>query len=149
MAAYGKKIENVGKCHKVKLQMQKYNLESDFFAVSLGGVDIVLGILRLQTLGTYSANHQEHFIQFNWLGKEYKLYGFQPPKTQLVTSHWMERIIQKGAPAYIIQYQETKLLTCEGDDYNSPEIQSNPKISQGAPRASNGASTKQEDIALN
>ena len=26
MVAYGKKTENVGKCHKVKLQMQEYNL---------------------------------------------------------------------------------------------------------------------------
>ena len=82
--------------------MQKYNLESDFFVVPLGGVDIVLGIQWLQTLGTYSANHQEHFIQFYWLGKEYKLYGFQPPQTQLVTSHQMERLIRKGAPAYVI-----------------------------------------------
>ena len=37
-------IENVGKCHKVKLQMQEYNLEFDFFAVPLEGVDIALGI---------------------------------------------------------------------------------------------------------
>ena len=76
MVADGKKIENVGKCHKVKLQMQEFNLESNLSVVSLGGVDVVLGIQWLQTLGTYSANHQEHFIQFNWLGKEYKLYGF-------------------------------------------------------------------------
>ena len=87
MVANGKKIENVGKCHKVKLQMQEYNLEFDFFAVPLEGVDIALGIQWLQTLGTYSANHQEHFIQFNWVGNEYRLYGFQPPQTQLVTSH--------------------------------------------------------------
>ena len=115
MVEDGKKIENVGKCHKVKLQMQEYNLEFDFFVVPLGGVDIVLGIQWLQTLGNYSANHQEHFIQFNWLGKEYKLYGFQPPQTQLATSHQMARLIRKGAHAYIIQCQEMELLTCEGD----------------------------------
>ena len=33
MVADGKKIENVGKCHKVKLQMQEHNLESNFFAI--------------------------------------------------------------------------------------------------------------------
>ena len=105
MVVADKKIENVGKCHKVKLQMQEYNLEYDFFAVPLGGVDVVLGIQWLQTLGTYSANHQEHFIKFKWLGKKYKLYSFQPPQTQLITSHQMERLIRKGAPAYVIQYQ--------------------------------------------
>ena len=35
MVADGKKIDNVGKCHKVKLQMQECNLESNFFAVPL------------------------------------------------------------------------------------------------------------------
>ena len=37
MVADGKKIENVGRHHKVKLQMQKYNLESNFFVVLLLG----------------------------------------------------------------------------------------------------------------
>ena len=58
MVAYGKKIEKVGKFHKVKLQIQDYNLESEFYVVPLGGVDAVLGIQWLETLGTYSANRQ-------------------------------------------------------------------------------------------
>jgi hypothetical protein len=58
------KIEGVGKCHKVKLQIQDYNLESQFYIVSLGGVDVVLGVQWLQTLGTYFVNHQKHFIKF-------------------------------------------------------------------------------------
>ena len=82
-----------------------------------------MGIQWFQTLGTYSANYQEHFIKFKWLGKKYKLYGFQPPQTQLVTSHQMERLIQKGVPAYIIQCQEMELLTCEGDAYKPLYIQ--------------------------
>ena len=84
----------------------------------------MLGIQWLQTLmGTYSANHQEEFIKFRWLEQKYKLYGFQPPQTQLVTSHQMERIIRKGAPADIIQCQEMELLTCEGNDYKRLEIE--------------------------
>ena len=58
LVAYGKKIENVGKCHNVKLQMQEYNLDSNLFMVPLGGVYVVLEIQWLQTLGTYSTNHQ-------------------------------------------------------------------------------------------
>ena len=123
MVADGKRIENVGRCHHFKLQMQEYNLESDLFVVHLGGVDVVLGIQWLHTLGTYSANHQEHFIKFKWLGKKYKLYSFQPPQTQLVTLHHMERLIQKGAPAYIIQCQEMEFLSCEGNESKPPQIQ--------------------------
>ena len=58
MVTYGKKIEKMGKFHKVKLQIQDYNLESEFYAVPLGGDDAVLGIQWFQTLGTYSTNHQ-------------------------------------------------------------------------------------------
>ena len=54
-----------------------------------------LAIQWLQTLGTYFTNHQEHFIKLKWLGKKYKLYSFQPPQTQLVTSHQVERLIRK------------------------------------------------------
>ena len=101
MVEDGKKIDNVGKCHKVKLQMQEYNLDSDFLAVPLGGIDVVLGIQWLQTLGTYSVNHQEHFIQFHAFGKRNKLYSFQPPLTQLVSSHQMEKLHWKDTPMYI------------------------------------------------
>jgi hypothetical protein len=86
MVADGKKIENVGKFHKVKLPIQDFNLEYEFYIVPLGGVDMVLGFQWLQTLGTYSVNHLEHFMKFKWQGKMYKLYGFQPPQTQVVSS---------------------------------------------------------------
>ena len=72
MVADGKKTGNVGKCHKVKLQMQEYNLESDLFVVPLGRIDVVLGIEWLQTLGTYYTNHQQHFIEFHMFGKTHK-----------------------------------------------------------------------------
>ena len=68
MVANGKKIEKVGKSHKVKLQIQDFNSESLFFTIPLGGVDVVLGIQWLRTLGTYAANHQVKFIKFKWGG---------------------------------------------------------------------------------
>ena len=62
MVVDGKKIKKVGKCHKVKLQIQDYNLELEVYAVPLGGVDAVLGIQWLQKLGTYSAKHYYFII---------------------------------------------------------------------------------------
>ena len=34
----------------------------------------------------------------------------------------MEKLLRKGAPAYILQCQEMELLTCEGDMEKQPEI---------------------------
>jgi hypothetical protein len=118
-----KKIGNVEKCHKVKLQIQHFNLESKLYTVPLGGVDVVLGVQWLQTLGTYSVNHQEHFIQFKWQGQSYKLDGFQPPQTQVVSSQQMEKMIQKGATAYFIQCQNIAIQESKQDDSKTSDIQ--------------------------
>ena len=77
----------------------------------------------MKILGTYSANHQEHFIKFKWQGERYKLYGFQPPRTQIVSSHKMEKLIRKGAPAYVVQCREMELLTSEVVKPSHSEIQ--------------------------
>ena len=42
MVADGKRIDGVGKCHKVKLQLSDYAMESSFHTIPLGGVDVVL-----------------------------------------------------------------------------------------------------------
>ena len=68
-------------------------MESELYTLPLGGVDIVLGVQWLQTLGTYSANHQKHFIKFKWQGKNYKLHGFQQLGTQVVSTQQMEQLI--------------------------------------------------------
>ena len=82
----GKKINGIGKCHKAKLQTDDYNTEFGFYTIPLGGVDIVLGIKWLLMLGTFFTNHQKQFIKFKWEGRKYKLYRFQPPHTQIISS---------------------------------------------------------------
>jgi hypothetical protein len=103
----------------------------------MGGVDVVLGVQWLQTLGTYLVNHQEHFIQFKWKGKHYKLDGFQPPKTQVVSSQQMEKMIRKGAIAYFIQCHNIEIQESKHDDsrtsYIQDIIQKHKKIFQDLP----------------
>lgn len=123
MVANGKKIEKVGKCHKVKLQIQDFNLESSFFTVPLGGVDVVLGIQWLQTLGTYVANHKVQSIRFKWGGQRYKLHGFQAPKNQIVSSSQMMKMIRKGALAYVVQCHQLEMLSANMISEESPKIQ--------------------------
>jgi hypothetical protein len=123
MVADGKKIDGVGKCHKIKLQVVNYELESGFYTVPLGGVDIVLGIQWLQMLGTCSTNHQKQFIKFKWEGIQYKLYRFQPPPTQIISSQQMEKLIRKGAPSYVAHCHQMELLTTKIVKSQDPEIQ--------------------------
>jgi hypothetical protein len=105
------------------LQIQDFNLESPFFTVPLGGVDVVLGIQWLRTLGTYAANHQVQFIKFKWGGQKYKLHGFQAPENQVVSSSQMMKLSRKGAPAYVVQCHQLEMLSANMTREESPEIQ--------------------------
>jgi hypothetical protein len=40
------------KCHSINLNMREYLLDSPMIAIQMGGVDIVLGVQWLQSLGT-------------------------------------------------------------------------------------------------
>ena len=74
-------------------------------------------------IGYLLRNTSRAFYQVQAIREKVQIVQFPTPQTQLVTSHQMERLIRKGALAYIIQCQEMELLTCEGDEYKLPEIQ--------------------------
>ena len=46
--------------------MGEYVLKSPMIAIPMGGVDVVLGVQWLQSLGTISFNFQELFMKFIW-----------------------------------------------------------------------------------
>ena len=77
----------------------------------------------METLGTYSANHREHFIKFNWQGQKYKLQGFQAPATQIVSSQQMKKIIRKGATAYLLQCSQMEAQETKGENAKPSKIQ--------------------------
>ena len=83
MVADDKKIEKVGKCHKVKLQIQDFNLESPFCSVPLGGVDVVLGIQWLQTLGTFCQSSKVIYKILNGKGRNTNYMGSSHRITKL------------------------------------------------------------------
>jgi len=49
--------------------------------------------------------------KFSWKEEKYKLHGFQSPKNQIVSSHQMMKLVQKGALAYIVQCYQIDILT--------------------------------------
>jgi hypothetical protein len=103
----------------------------------LGGVDYVLGIQWLQTLGTYYANHQKQFIKFKWKGRRYKLFKFQPPPTQIISSQLTERLIRNGAPTYVAQCHQIDILASKVVHSQHPNIealiQNYDKVSEDLP----------------
>jgi len=58
MVASGGTINCSGKCHNIKLSMGEYVLNSPMLSIPMGGVDVVLGVQWLQSLGTIAFNFQ-------------------------------------------------------------------------------------------
>ena len=60
-------------CPKVKLVIQDANFEVSLFPFELSGVEIVLGISWLKTLGTIKANFEHLWIRFENEGRCFEL----------------------------------------------------------------------------
>jgi hypothetical protein len=69
MIANGGTINFSGKCNKINLTMGEYAMNSPMISIPMGGVDVILGIHWLQSLGTMAFNFQEIFMKFSLEGK--------------------------------------------------------------------------------
>jgi hypothetical protein len=63
MIVYEGTINFSGKCHSIKLNMEEYLLDVPMISIKMGGVDIVLGVQWLQSLGIMSLNFQDIFMR--------------------------------------------------------------------------------------
>ena len=70
MIVDGGTINCSGKCHNINLAIGEYVLNSPMIVIPMGGVDVVLGVQWLQSLGTMDFNFQKKFMKFSWEGKE-------------------------------------------------------------------------------
>jgi hypothetical protein len=62
MIADGGTINFSRKCNKINITMGEYVMNSPMIAIPMGGVDVVLGIQWLQSLGIVAFNFHEIFI---------------------------------------------------------------------------------------
>ena len=64
-------------------------------AMAIIGVDIVLGSIWLEILGTIGLSLQEQFIRFYENGRKHNIYGINFPPPQIVSSNKMEKMIKR------------------------------------------------------
>ena len=95
MVANGGTINCSGKCHNIKLTMGEYVLNSPMLSIPMGGVDVVLGVKWLQSLGTVAFNFQELFLKKNSEGKEVELRGIAGKPGRIISSNVMTKLLKK------------------------------------------------------
>jgi hypothetical protein len=65
-------------------------------AIQMHGVDVLLGVQWLQSLGIMALNFQELFMIFSLEGKEIELKGIQGKPSKVKIFNIMEKLINKG-----------------------------------------------------
>jgi hypothetical protein len=83
--------------------MGEYVMNSPMIAIPMGGVDVVLGIQWLQSLGTLAFNFQELFMKFSLDGKEIELRGITGKPGKVINSNGMKKLLKKGNQGVIAQ----------------------------------------------
>ena len=58
----GKKVEGVGRCHRVSVQIQEMDLQTSFYALRLYEMDMVLGGKWLMQLETYNILEEQFVV---------------------------------------------------------------------------------------
>ena len=95
MVANGGTINFSGKCHNIKLTMAEYLLTSPMLSIPMGGVDVVLGVQWLQSLGTVAFNFQELLLKFFSEGKKFELQGIEGKPGRIISSNVMTKLLKK------------------------------------------------------
>jgi hypothetical protein len=65
-------------------------------AIGLGGVDVVLGVQWLQSLGTVDFHFQELFMKFSLEEKEFELSGITGKQCKVISSNGKTKLLKKG-----------------------------------------------------
>ena len=71
----GVTIRALGVCKAVPIQLQSAEFISDFTVLELGAVDIILGVLWLETLGRCEADWKLQEFSFIYQGRQIMLHG--------------------------------------------------------------------------
>ena len=79
-------------------------MNSPMIDIPMGGVDVVLGIQWLQSLGTMAFNFQELFMKFSLEGKEIELRGITGKPSKVISSNSMKKLLKRGIKALLHNY---------------------------------------------
>ena len=80
-------------------------------SIPIGGVDDVLGVQWLQSLGTIAVNFQEFFLCFIWEGKEVELRGITQKPGNIIISNIMKNLLKKEKHSVISQLCSLEVQT--------------------------------------
>ncbi|KAA0046073.1 Transposon Ty3-G Gag-Pol polyprotein [Cucumis melo var. makuwa] len=113
----GAAVQGKGICEKLEVQLNGWKVVEDFLPLELGGVDVILGMQWLYSLGVTIVDWKNLSLSFVAGGKEVKIKG-DPSLTKARISlknmmkHWEE--MDSG---FLIECRSLQVRTVEGEEY--------------------------------
>ena len=83
------------KCHKITLTMGEYVLNSPILSIPMGGVDILVVVQWLQSMGTVAFNFLELFMKFSLDGKKFNLRDIIGKPRKVISSRGKTKLLKK------------------------------------------------------
>ena len=96
-------------------------MNSPMISIPMGGVDVILGVQWLQSLGTIAFNFQEIFMKFYAEGKEVELRGTVGKLGRIISSNGMTKLLKKEQRGVIAQLCSLDVSTLQSSI--SPDLQ--------------------------
>ncbi|KAI5405831.1 hypothetical protein KIW84_052552 [Lathyrus oleraceus] len=118
----GHRVLTKGRCNGIQLNVGAVQICFDAYVLELGGVDLILGVVWLETLGKVTMDWKEMSMVFNHKGSKVKLLGqavddtmatFQSiitPSRMIAGCEWPTLMEVLGSPLSRVSDHQTKEL---------------------------------------
>eukprot|EP00268_Persea_americana_P055677 TRINITY_DN6496_c0_g1_i5.p1 TRINITY_DN6496_c0_g1~~TRINITY_DN6496_c0_g1_i5.p1 ORF type:complete len:182 (-),score=20.15 TRINITY_DN6496_c0_g1_i5:3829-4374(-) len=103
VVANGEKLSSEGRCVNINLTIQGLLITTDFYLLSLGGCDAVLGAYWLCTLGPILWDFSNLWMKFTLNGTSYCFKEEKVQELSFMTGHDIKRIVKGHTRGLLLQ----------------------------------------------
>ncbi|TYK28503.1 Ty3/gypsy retrotransposon protein [Cucumis melo var. makuwa] len=113
----GAAVQGKGICEKLEVQLSSWKIVEDFLPLELGGVDVILGMQWLYSLGVTTVDWKNLSLTFMADGKEVKIKGDPSlTKARISLKNMMKNWEDKDT-GFLIECRSLQVKALEGDEY--------------------------------
>ncbi|KAL1212943.1 hypothetical protein V5N11_032912 [Cardamine amara subsp. amara] len=102
----GLTVKGKGICNNLELELPGYKMRSSFLPLGLGGVDVILGMQWLETLGDMRVNWKKQVMRFEVDGETMTIQGDLSLCNISVSLKSLWKTLRHEGEGLIVEYQE-------------------------------------------
>ncbi|TYK00413.1 ty3-gypsy retrotransposon protein [Cucumis melo var. makuwa] len=112
----GAAVEGKGVCERLEIRMKNWTVKEDFLPLELGGVDIILGMQWLHSLGVTTVDWKSLLLTFSVEGKSIKIQGDPSLTKARVSFKNMIKAWGVEGEGFLVECRAVELVTLADND---------------------------------